>query len=65
VNTNWMIWRGLRRHGYDDLAATLAGRTVDMVVKSGMREFYNPLNGDGLGATSFGWSALALDMLDG
>ena len=36
-----------------------------MVVKSGMREFYNPLNGAGLGATSFGWSALALDMLNG
>lgn len=62
VNTNWMIWRGLRRHGFDDLASMLAARTIELVTKSGMREFYNPLNGDGLGTKSFGWSALTLDM---
>jgi glycogen debranching enzyme len=62
VNTNWMLWRGLLRHGFDDLATQLATRTVNMVAEAGLREFYNPLNGQGLGARSFGWSALALDM---
>ena len=62
VNTNWLLWRGLRRHGFDELAATLAARTVDMVAASGMREYYHPYTGQGMGAPSYGWSALALDM---
>jgi glycogen debranching enzyme len=62
VNTNWLLWRGLHRHGFDDLATQLASRTLSMVAGAGLREFYNPLNGQGMGARSFGWSALALDM---
>lgn len=65
VNTNWLLWRGLRRHGFDELAAQLAARTITMVAEAGLREFYNPLNGEGNGARSFGWSALALDMAEG
>lgn len=66
VNTNWLVWKGLKRHGFDDVASHLAGRTVAMVAQQGLREFYNPLSGRGMGARSFGWSALALDMaLDG
>ncbi|MCE2469340.1 MAG: hypothetical protein J4F32_02250 [Dehalococcoidia bacterium] len=65
VNTNWLVWRGLRRHGFDDLAEQLTARTVEMVAGAGLREFYNPLTGEGLGAKSFGWSALALDMAEG
>ena len=65
MNTNWVVWRGLRRHGFDDLAEQLAERTVEMVVGAGLREFYNPHTGEGLGAKSFGWSALALDMAEG
>ena len=65
VNTNWLLWRGLRRHGFEELAAQLAARTITMVAEAGLREFYNPLNGEGNGASSFGWSALALDMAEG
>jgi hypothetical protein len=62
VNTNSLVWRGLRRHGHEEVAGHLASRTVEMVAQEGLREFYNPLNGEGLGARSFGSSALALDM---
>ena len=62
VNTNWLVWRGLRRHGHQETAGHLAARTVEMVAQQGLRECYNPLNGQGLGAKSFGSSALALDM---
>lgn len=62
VNTNWLVWRGLRRHGFHDAADQLATRTVSLVAQAGMRECYNPLNGQGLGARDYGWSALALDM---
>ncbi|MEX2431056.1 MAG: trehalase family glycosidase, partial [Dehalococcoidia bacterium] len=50
VNTNWLLWRALRRHHYDDIADTLAARTVSMVAQAGLWEYYNPLNGKGLGA---------------
>lgn len=62
VNTNWLLWRGLRRHGFTNAAAHLAESTVSMVARAGLWEFYNPLNGEGLGAKSFAWSGLALDM---
>jgi hypothetical protein len=53
----------LRRHGYADLAGELAERTLAMVAHGGIRELFNPLTGDGYGATSFGWTTLVLDML--
>jgi hypothetical protein len=62
VNTNWLLWRGLRRHGFKEQAARLARQTVGMVAGHGLREFYHPYNGQGLGSKSFGWSGLALDM---
>ena len=62
VYTNWLVWRGLRRRGFTEPAELLAARTVEMVAQSGLREFYNPLNGDGMGKHGFAWSALALDM---
>jgi hypothetical protein len=63
VNINWMLWRGLKRHGFHDLAEQLAMKTVNMVARSGLREYYHPYTGVGQGAESFGWSGLALDML--
>ena len=64
VNTNWLLWRGLHRHGEAELAGQLADATIAMVAQAGLREFYNPHSGQGLGAESFGWSALALDMAE-
>lgn len=64
VNTNWFIARGLRRHGYGEIADELTACTARMVVKSGFWEFYNPLTGEGMGAEDFGWSTLVVDMLD-
>ena len=33
-------------------------------MREGLREFYDPHDGRGMGATDFAWSALALEMLD-
>ncbi|MBV9119898.1 MAG: glycogen debranching protein, partial [Chloroflexi bacterium] len=63
VNLNWYLYDGLRRHGYPDVARELAQRTFDLVSRSGMRQLFNPLTGEGLGAQSFGWDALVLDLL--
>ncbi|MBV8087623.1 MAG: hypothetical protein JO247_22675 [Chloroflexi bacterium] len=63
VNTNWYLYWGLRAHGYADVASELATRTFDMVMRGGMREFFNPLTAEGQGAQDFSWSALVLDLL--
>ena len=62
INTNWLVWRGMRAYGHIETAALLAARSIDLVAKHGLYEYYNPLSGQGMGARSFGRSALALDM---
>ena len=64
--TNYMIFQGLRRYGYQDLARDLATRLFDMAVLKNpvLREYYNAETGDGLGQTSFwGFTALYYGML--
>jgi hypothetical protein len=34
-----------------------------LIAKSGFREYYNPLTGEGFGARNFGWSTLLIDMI--
>ena len=62
IEANWIIWRGLKRHGFEDLAESLALRTSDLIRRSGLRAFYNPLNGEGLGLKSYSGASIALDM---
>ncbi len=64
VNTAWLLWLGLQRLGYADQAVELAQRLGTAVAGSGMREYYDPNTGRGMGATSFGWSTLALELLE-
>jgi hypothetical protein len=63
MNTNWYVSRGLRRHGYVDLARAVEDRSAALVERGGFREYYDPISGEGFGARDFSWSALALDML--
>ncbi|GAC1462551.1 MAG: trehalase family glycosidase [Chloroflexota bacterium] len=64
VNTNWMIADGLREYGFGDRATHLEAQTVELIRRSGFREYYHPRTGEGFGTDSFSWSAaLALDMV--
>jgi len=63
VNTNWFVIRGLERSGFKEEADTLRQKTLEMVAKSGCREYFNPLTGEGLGAENFSWTAaLVIDL---
>jgi hypothetical protein len=55
---------GMRRLGYEAQAAELASRVAAAVAREGLREYYNPLDGTGLGAHDFGWSSLIVEMTD-
>ncbi len=63
VNVNYYIYWGLRSHGYRDVATELAKRTVQMVGRGGMHEFFQPYTAAGMGAVDFGWTALVLDLI--
>jgi hypothetical protein len=62
VNAAWLLWLGLRRLGYDTEAGELARRLVGTVLREGLREYYDPYSGAGMGATGFAWSALVLEL---
>jgi len=64
VNSAWLVWRGMVRLGYERQAATLARGITETVAREGLREFYDPHAGRGMGAEDFAWSALALELLD-
>ncbi len=64
--TNYMIFQGLRRYGFDKEAKELATRLFDMAIEKNamLREYYNAETGDGLGQTRFwGFTALYYVML--
>jgi alpha,alpha-trehalase len=60
---NWLIYQGLRRYGYQDLADGLASRSFALLKQSGFWEYYHPETGQGLGGRSFSWAAVILDMI--
>jgi hypothetical protein len=64
VNTAWLIWLGLRRLGYEEEAARVAGGLTGAAEREGLREYYDPRDGTGLGAREFAWSALVAELAD-
>lgn len=61
---NWFIYKGLTRYGLNDIAEKIKISSVELIEKSGFREYYNPKNGAGLGARNFTWGGLVIDMID-
>jgi hypothetical protein len=64
INAAWLVWLGLRRLGYVAQADELATRVAAVVRAEGLREYYDPYTGEGMGAVEFGWSSLVMEMID-
>jgi len=60
ANLNWLLARGLRQHGLVREATDLERTTLGLVERSGIREYFDPVTGDGLGAEDFSWTAAAV-----
>jgi hypothetical protein len=64
IQMNWIVAEGLRRYGYDAQAEAVIYDSLALVAQSDFREYYDPRDGSGCGATDFCWSAaLTLVML--
>ena len=59
----WLLLPALRRAGYEAEADRILAGYVELVERHGFREYYNPLDGEGLAARHFGWSTLLVDLL--
>ena len=64
VNAAWLLWLGLTRLGTTSRRPQLASRIVGAVGSQGLREYYNPYTGQGMGAVDFGWSSLVMELID-
>jgi glycogen debranching enzyme len=54
---NFMLAEGLREAGFGDLAARIARDSRALVEAAGFFEYFDPLDGSGLGGTHFTWTA--------
>ncbi len=65
-NVNWLMYHGLKRYGFNQLADRIKEQTIYLIEKYGMYEYFNPLpedqntkleNNKGLGGEDFSWTA--------
>lgn len=68
INTNWLLYRGLLRYDFDDMAAKIRRYSLELIEKFGFYEYFDPRkNGGsnlGCGTNQFSWSAaLCIDLL--
>lgn len=60
--SNWFLYHALKKRGFGDQAERLRRSLSTLVEKSGFREYYDPISGEGHGAREFTWSGLLVDM---
>jgi mannosylglycerate hydrolase MGH1-like protein len=64
INAAWLLWTGMMRLGYGAEAEEMGHRLAQAVLREGLREYYDPRTGAGLGATDFAWTSLIVEMAD-
>ncbi|HEX2468866.1 MAG TPA: hypothetical protein VHJ54_11730 [Solirubrobacterales bacterium] len=64
VNAAWLLWLGLVRTGYEAQANEMSERLGATVLRQGLREYYDPYTGEGLGATDFAWTSLICELAE-
>jgi glycogen debranching enzyme len=57
ANVTWLTALGLELHGEQRAAQRLRDRMILAIEASGMREYFEPESGRGLGARDFTWTA--------
>ncbi|SDW46899.1 MGH1-like glycoside hydrolase domain-containing protein [Roseicitreum antarcticum] len=63
---NYMIADGLARAGQKEAADQVTASSLELIHQSGFAEYYDPLDGEGLGGGQFTWTAaMVLEFLAG
>jgi hypothetical protein len=61
---SYLLWVAASRSARHDLASSIGSTTAAAVSSSGLAEYWDPLDGTGLGAIPQSWSGLALVMAE-
>jgi glycogen debranching enzyme len=59
---NWFLYKAFQARGMDDLATRLRDSMQGLCDRSGFREYYDPVSGEGHGAEGFTWCGLLADL---
>ena len=59
-NLTYLLWKAALERGHSDVARRLGRLLVEGAASSGLAEYWDPRNGDGLGAKPQAWSGLAI-----
>ena len=62
IAINWFIYKGLLNYGFNDIAKKIKKSSLELLQKSGFREYFNPFTGEGWGAHNFTWGCLIVDI---
>jgi len=57
LNTNWLVYDGLLRYGFDEEAQLIKRRSLELVSRAGFHEYFSPIDGYGAGVEPFSWTA--------
>lgn len=64
INTNWLLYDGLKRYGFAEEAEVIRKSSLDLVEGSGFYEYFSPISGKPAGIPNFSWTAaLVIDFL--
>jgi len=71
VNLNWILYKGLKQYGFNDIAKRIKEDTIEIIEKNGFYEYFDSrkeMHADGkagYGGNDFSWSAaLLIDLLE-
>ena len=71
INLNWILYNGLKRYGFNEIAQRIKDDSIFLIEKNGFYEYFDPRKKNspneniGYGGTNFSWSAaLYLDFLN-
>jgi len=65
INTNWLIYDGLKRYGFEEEAERIRQSSLKLIERSSFHEYFSPIDGYGAGVEPFSWSAaMILVMLE-
>ncbi len=56
-NINWYLAKGLRKYGHHEDAEWIENTLLELPIRHGFHEYYEPQTGKGLGASRFSWTA--------
>ena len=70
INLNWILYYGLKRYGFVEIAETVRNGSIELITSSGFKEYFDARkeiqepSGRGYGGDNFSWSAaLIIDLL--